>query len=94
MANAPQAGDTPSSNGKPDDLVDEIEKVREHLATTVDALVDRVSPKNVARRTLAGVKAKFVDEKGSPRLETIVPVVGGTVLFVGVVLVIRKLVND
>lgn len=94
VTNPPAAGVTPSSNDKPDDLVAEIEQVREHLAFTVDALVERVHPKNVASRAVAGVRAKFVDKTGAPRLEVIVPVVGGVALFVGAVVVIRKIVND
>jgi Protein of unknown function (DUF3618) len=37
----------------PDALVREIERTRENLARTIDALTERVSPANVARRTLA-----------------------------------------
>lgn len=85
---------TDGSNGKPQDLVVEIEQVREHLASTVDALIDRTHPKNVAKRAVSDIKAKFVDKDGKPRLETIGPVVGGVVLFAGAVVVIRKIVTD
>jgi hypothetical protein len=37
----------------PDALVREIERTRENLARTIDALTDRVSPASVARRTLS-----------------------------------------
>ena len=77
----------------PDELVAEIEETRERLAQTVDTLIDRTSPKNIARRNLASIKAQFVDENGSPRLETIAVVVGGIVGFAGLVLVIRKAVS-
>lgn len=81
------------SKVKPDDLVDEIEQIRDRLADTVDALIDRSNPKNIARRGLANVKARFVDETGSPRLENIMPIVGGTVAVVAGIVVIRKLLN-
>ncbi|MFI5427716.1 DUF3618 domain-containing protein [Aeromicrobium sp. UC242_57] len=81
------------SKAKPDDLVDEIEQIRERLADTVDALIDRSNPKNIARRGLANVKARFVDETGSPRLETIAPIVGGAIAVVAGIVVIRSLLN-
>lgn len=76
-----------------DDLVGEIDEIRERLAVTVDALVDRSSPKNIARRTFADIKAKFVDETGSPRLETILPVVGGTIAVIAGIVVVRRLLR-
>lgn len=94
VTNASEAGESPSASGKPEDLVGEIEQVREHLASTVDTLVERVHPKTLAGNAVTSVKKKFVDENGSPRLETIGPIVGGVVLFAGVVVAIRKIVND
>lgn len=81
------------TNAAPDEIVAEIEETRERLAHTVDALIDRTNPKNVARRQLGSIKAQFVDGNGSPRMETILPVVGGIVGFAGLVLVIRKAVS-
>ncbi len=40
----------------PDALIKEIERTRENLARTIDALTERVSPANVARRTMARVR--------------------------------------
>ena len=56
---------------QPDDLVEEIEHIRNRLAGTVDELLDRTSPKKVFHRKTAALKAHFVDEHGSPRLENI-----------------------
>jgi hypothetical protein len=81
------------ANAKPDDLVDEIEEIRERLADTVDALIDRTNPRNIARRGLMSLRARFIDETGSPRLETIVPLVGGAVAVIGAIVVIRRLVR-
>jgi hypothetical protein len=74
-----------------DELVDEIEQIRMRLAGTVDELVDRAHPKSIAQRSLRNLKGRFVDEQGSPRFETIVPVVAGAAAVVTVVLVIRRL---
>jgi Protein of unknown function (DUF3618) len=40
----------------PESLEREIERTREELARTIDALADRVSPKNVAARGIARIK--------------------------------------
>jgi len=74
-----------------DQLVAEIDEVRDHLATTIDTLIDRTSPKSIVRRTTASVKAKFIDENGSPRFETIVPIVAGAAGIVAAAIVVRRL---
>jgi hypothetical protein len=81
------------AQAKPDELVDEIEQIRDRLADTVDALIDRTSPRNVARRSLHKLRSRFVDETGSPRLETILPLVGGAVAVVAGIVVVRRLIR-
>lgn len=76
-----------------DELVDEIDVIRARLADTVDELVDRTNPKNVARRSLASVRAKFVDETGSVRLETVVPIVVGVAGVVVLAVVARRVLR-
>lgn len=76
-----------------DDLLTEIEEIRERLAGTVDDLIDRTNPKNIARRRLNDAKAHFIDANGSPRLENIVPVVLGAAGVIGVLVLIRKIVR-
>ena len=48
----------------PDELVREIERTRENLAQTIDALTDRVSPRNVARRALGGAREQLATPEG------------------------------
>jgi hypothetical protein len=74
-----------------DQLVDEIEQIRLRLAGTVDELVDRAHPKSIARRSLQSVKDHFVDEQGSPKFETIVPVVAGAAMVITAIVLIRRL---
>ena len=74
-----------------DELVDEIEQIRLRLANTVDELVDRAHPKSIARRSLHSLKSRFVDEQGSPKFETIVPVVASAAAVITVFVVIRRL---
>ena len=76
-----------------DALVEEIEQIRLRLAGTVDELVDRAHPKAIAARAVDNLKAKFVDETGSPRMETIVPVVAGVVAVVAGAVLIRRLIR-
>src|ERR1035441_9019119 len=46
-------GDGAVATRAPDALVKEIERTRESLARTIDALTERVSPRNAARRVVA-----------------------------------------
>ena len=75
--------DIEASGGAPDDLapdalVDEIERTRADLARTIDQIADRVSPANVARRTL---------DQARERLSQVDPLIGGAVAL-GVVSVV------
>jgi hypothetical protein len=47
-----------------DALVREIERTRENLAQTIDALTDRVSPGNVARRALGRTREQMTGPEG------------------------------
>ena len=55
----------------PDALVGEIERTRADLARTIDEIADRVSPANVARRTV---------DRAKERLSQVDPLVGGAVV--------------
>lgn len=48
----------------PDDLVREIERTRENLAQTIDALTERVSPGQVARRALDRAREQLASPEG------------------------------
>lgn len=74
-----------------DSLEHEIEETRERLAETIDQLVHRASPKTIARREAASVKAHYVDANGQPRTDNILKTAGAVVGFVAVIIVIRKL---
>ena len=51
----------------PAEIEAEIERTRQRLAGTVDAIADRVKPANVARRGAESAKAQVVDERGQVR---------------------------
>lgn len=73
----------------------EIEETRERLASTIDQLVHRSSPKTIVRREVTSVKSHFVDlETGAPRTDNILKVAGGVVGVIVFFAVVRKIVRD
>ena len=64
----------------------DIERTRDRLAVTVDALAERVKPANIARRAVASVKAEFVDEQGNLRTTRVAALAAVTAAGVGLVL--------
>jgi hypothetical protein len=74
-------------------LETDIEAARERLAVTIDQLAYRASPKTIARREVASVKAHYVDAAGNPRTDNILKTAGAVVGFIAVVVVLRKLVR-
>lgn len=91
--NARVSGGASADNRTPDALVRDIEAARDRLADTIDEIVDRTNPKNVARRTLGKVRARFIDEDGAPRMENIAPVAGAVVGVGVLIVVVRRLVG-
>ncbi|MQW76855.1 DUF3618 domain-containing protein [Nocardioides sp. dk4132] len=72
----------------------EIEETRERLAGTIDQLLHRSSPKTIASREAASLKAHFVDPvTGEPRTDNILKVVGGVVGAIALIVVVRKAVG-
>ena len=74
-------------------IENDIEMTRERLASTIDQLVYRTSPKTIAKREVNQVKGYFVDASGAPRTDNILKVVGGVVGVVVVFGLIRKIVK-
>ena len=84
MAQRDDQGRAPAS------IEDEMDATRRRLASTIDQLVYRASPKTIVRREVASVRALFVDAQGQPRTDNILKVAGGVVGFVAFVVVMRK----
>jgi hypothetical protein len=85
--------DKPAETRGLDTIESEIEATRERLASTIDQLVYRASPKTVFRREVESVKAHFVDAQGKPRTDNIVKVAGAVAGLITVLVVIRKVVK-
>ena len=64
----------------PDALVKEIERTRESLARTIDALTERVSPRNAARRVVAQAR----EQAARPEVQRAAGGVAATVFALGV----------
>lgn len=75
---------------KTDKMVSDIDDVLDHLAGTVDQLVTRLHPRSLAASSADSVKSRFVDETGSVRMETILPIVGVAAGVFALGVVIRK----
>ena len=71
----------------------DIAATRARLASTVDELVDRAHPRNVAKRQVEQAKAQVFDERGQLRTQKLVAVGGALVGIVGMLLMIRRLVG-
>ena len=71
----------------------DIAATRARLASTVDELVDRAHPKNVAKRQVEQARSQVFDETGQLRTQKIVAVAGAVAGLVAVLLVIRRLVG-
>ena len=77
----------PSPNGRtPAEIEADIEAIRVRLAGTVDAIADRVNPKNVARRALDTAKSQVVDDSGGLRVDRVALLAVGVAGFVGLFL--------
>ena len=77
---------------RPSDLEREIEETRERLAGTIDQLLYRSSPKTIAGRQVAAVKATYVDPAtGQPNTVNILKTVGVVVGVVGLFVALRQL---
>jgi hypothetical protein len=72
-------------------LENDIEATRARLADTIDQLVYRASPKTIARREVASLKAVYVAPDGSPRTDNMLKTAGAVVGFVTLMVALRKL---
>lgn len=71
----------------------DIAATRARLASTVDELVERAHPKNVAKRQVEQARAQVFDERGELRTQKLVAVGAAAVGVIGMLLMIRKLVG-
>ena len=76
---------TPTSSGDPEVIREEIERTRDDLAGTVDALQAKLDVKSQARARVARVKDQATTDTGQPRSEVVAGVVGAVLLVTGLV---------
>lgn len=75
-------------------ILSDIEAIRNRLADSLDELVDRSNPKNIAARQADKFKAKFKNPDGSARLDVVVPIAAGVVGVIGLAIVGRRLFKN
>lgn len=71
----------------------DIAATRARLAATVDELVDKAHPKNVAKRQVESARAQVFDADGRLRTQKLIAVGGAAVGVIGLLLLFRKLVG-
>ena len=71
----------------------EIEETRLRLASTIDQLLYRSSPKTIVRREVDQVRGFFVDQQGEPRTDNIAKVALGVVGVIVAAKLLRKIAN-
>lgn len=76
----------------PSSIENDIEITRARLASTIDELVYRSSPKTIAKREVTQVKGFFVGPEG-PRVDNIAKVAAGVAGVVVAFVVLRKIVR-
>ncbi len=77
----------------PEEIEADIAATRARLASTVDELVDRAHPRNVAKRQIEQAKLQVVDERGQLRTQKILAVGGAAAGIFAVLLLTRRLVG-
>ena len=70
----------------------DIELTRERLASTIDQLAYRTSPKTIAKREVSSIKGFFVGPQG-PRTDNILKVAGAVAGVAVVFVLLRKIVK-
>lgn len=75
---------TPDSS--PDAIREDIERTRNELAGTVDALQAKLDVKSQAKARVARARERATTDSGRPRPELVAGVVGAVLLVVGLVL--------
>ena len=76
---------TPTGSKDPDAIRADIERTREELAETVDALHAKLDVKRQAKERFARTKDSVTTDSGKPRPEVVAGVVGTVLLVVGLV---------
>jgi MYXO-CTERM domain-containing protein len=83
-------GTAPSSSNDPEAIRAEIERTRDDLAQTVDALHAKLDVKTRARAKVAQVKDSATTSDGKPRPEVIAVAVAALVVVAGLVWLRRR----
>jgi hypothetical protein len=81
---------TPTTSNDPEEIREDIERTRENLAETVDALHAKLDVKAQAKARVARAKDQATTPDGKPRPELIAGAVGIVLLVAGIVWLRRR----
>jgi predicted pyridoxine 5'-phosphate oxidase superfamily flavin-nucleotide-binding protein len=81
---------TPTTSNDPEEIREDIERTRENLAETVDALHAKLDVKAQARARVARAKDQATTADGKPRPELIAGAVGVMLLVAGLIWLRRR----
>ncbi len=84
------ATDAPADTRSPAQIERDIEATRERLASTIDAISDRIKPANVVRRTKVSLLSHVRDEEGALRRDRVGALAAGVVVVIGLVVLGRR----
>jgi hypothetical protein len=76
---------TPTTSKDPDAIREDIERTRNDLADTVDALQAKLDVKAQAKARVARAKDRATTDTGKPRADVVAAVVGAVLLAAGLV---------
>ncbi|MEO5709986.1 MAG: DUF3618 domain-containing protein [Nocardioidaceae bacterium] len=76
---------TPTTSNDPDAIREDIERTRNELAGTVDALQAKLDVKAQAKARVARAKDRATTDDGKPRPEVVAGTVGAVLLLVGLI---------
>lgn len=71
------------------EIRDDLEVSRNRLASTIDELTYRISPKTIVKRKFADIRAEFVDVDGALRKDRVAIVAGALVGFLALCVAAR-----
>ena len=77
----------------PDEIADEIEKIRDRLSDTIDELLWRTKPKNIAAKQWEKIRGHYIDEHGNPRFENIMPPARIAAVSIAGIVILRRLLR-
>jgi Protein of unknown function (DUF3618) len=82
MAQPDTVTPTPRPSRSPEEVSAALETARQSLVAHVDAIQEKVSPANLAKRPITRIRRIFVTDEGEPKVRTIAITAGVVAIYV------------